>query len=83
MIFETNNIEDFDINKEEILDIVLIMGTTTIKTNFMNEVDIALFGSHLLVTDHEALITQFVQTSVVWCHHIKDYEDKEDYELCE
>ena len=82
MKLKTNNIKHFNLSRETILDIINDMNTTTVKTNFMNEVDIALFGSHLLVTDHEALITQFVQTSVVWCHTIKEYEDKEDYELC-
>lgn len=81
MKFELNDINSI-LSRDDINGIMNELTKTTVKTNLMNDVDVALFGSHLLVTDHEALLTQFIQTSVVWCHHIKKYEEKEEYELC-
>ncbi len=82
MKLEIDNIAHYELSRETIIDIINDLNQTTIKTNFSEDVDVALFGSYLLVTDHKDLINQFIHTSVVWCHHIKEYEDTEDYELC-
>ena len=80
--FDINNDEHFELTIDDIVEMNNWITNTPIKINLMNDMDVILFANHMLVTNHEELIIQYVENITIWCHYIKKLSDKEEYELC-
>lgn len=72
-----------NLSKNDIKYITGLFRDSNKKLDLTNPLDYNLFKNNLLVTNHEDLITEYIENLTIWVFHIKKYQDMEDYEMCD